>query len=321
MVCNSRRDPEQSAWDNELEATLHRRRCSVVSESEGVSGHTRLHEKGKRRAKTMDSFVRMGVGYDRLDRVAMAKRNITVCNVPDYGTAEIADHAIGLMLAMRRGILIHNERQRATPPAPWMPIETPLIARLQRKTYGVLGLGRIGTAAALRAKAFGFNVLFYDPYLPNGVDKSLDIERTKDIKELFRRSSVLSLHCPCTRETRNMIDYSLLSLMPRGSVLVNTARGEILNLDGVQQALKEDILAGVALDVLPEEPIPENRVHPLIQAYREKEEWLEGRMVLTCHTAFYSPESFVDIRVKSCETLRDVLIDGGRSNIITPEME
>lgn len=263
----------------------------------------------------------MGVGYDRLDRVAMAKRNITVCNVPDYGTAEIADHAIGLMLSMRRGILIHNERQRATPPAPWMPIETPLVARLQRKTFGVFGLGRIGTAAALRAKAFGFNVLFYDPYLPNGADKSLDMERTKDVKELFRRSSVLSLHCPCTRETRNMIDYSLLSLMPKGSVLVNTARGEILNLDGVERCLREDILAGAALDVLPEEPIPEDRVHPLIQAYRNKEEWLEGRMVLTCHTAFYSPESFVDIRIKSCETLRDVLIDGGKSNIITPEME
>ncbi|KAF2164737.1 hypothetical protein M409DRAFT_67831 [Zasmidium cellare ATCC 36951] len=266
-------------------------------------------------------IVRMGVGYDRLDRVALAKKNVTVCNVPDYGTAEIADHAIGLMLAMRRGILIHNERQRATPPAPWMPIETPLLARLQRSTYGVLGLGRIGTAAALRAKAFGFKVLFYDPYLGNGVDKSLDIERTKDIKELFQRSSVLSFHCPCTRETRGMIDYSLLSLLPKGAVIVNTARGEILNLDGVERCLKEDIIAGAALDVLPEEPIPEDRVHPLIQAYRNKEPWLEGRMVLTCHTAFYSPESFVDIRVKSCETMRDVLIDWGNSNIITPDME
>lgn len=263
----------------------------------------------------------MGVGYDRLDRVALAKRDVTVCNVPDYGTAEIADHAIGLMLSMRRGILIHNERQRASPPAPWMPIETPLVKRLQQQTFGVFGLGRIGTAAALRAKAFGMNVLFYDPYLPNGVDKSLGIERTKDIKELFRRSEVLSLHSPCTRETRDMIDYSLLSLLPKGAVLVNTSRGEVLNLDGVQRCLKENILAGAALDVLPEEPIPEDRVHSLVRAYRNKESWLEGRMVLTCHTAFYSPESFVDIRVKSCETLRDVLIDGGTSNIITPEME
>lgn len=263
----------------------------------------------------------MGVGYDRLDRIALAARGITVCNVPDYGTAEIADHAIALALAMRRGILLHHDQQRASPPAHWAPIDTPLVARLQQKTFGILGLGRIGTAVALRAKAFGFNVLFYDPYLPNGVDKSLALERTKDIKELFRRSNVLSLHAPCTRETRGMIGYELLSLLPKGAVLVNTARGEITDLDGVERCLRENIISGAGLDVVPEEPIPEDRVHPLIQAYRNKEAWLEGRMVLTCHTAFFSPESFVDIRIKSAETMRDVLLLGMSSNVITPEME
>lgn len=118
-----------------------------------------------------------------------------------------------------------------------------------------------------------------------------------------------------------MVGYELLSLLPRGAVLVNTARGEIVDLDGVERCLREGILAGAGLDVLPEEPIPEERVHSLIRAYREREEWLEGRMVLTCHTAFFSPESFVDIRVKSAETMRDVLLLGLRSNVITPEME
>jgi len=263
----------------------------------------------------------MGVGYDKLDRVALAKVNVTVCNVPDYGTCEIADHALALTLSLRRGILIHNERQRAKPPAPWMYISTPLVARLQESTFGIFGLGRIGTAVALRAKAFGFKVLFYDPYLPNGVDKSLGIERTKDVRQLFRRANVLSVHCPCTRETRGLINYDLLSLLPKGAVFVNTARGEVVDLDGVERCLREDIISGAGLDVLPEEPIPEDNVHSLIQAYRRKEEWLEGRMVLTCHTAFYSPESFVDIRVKSSQTMRDVLIDGLASNIITPDME
>ena len=263
----------------------------------------------------------MGVGYDRLDRVALAKRNVTVCNVPDYGTEEIADHAIGLTLSLRRGILIHNERQRATPPAPWMYIKSPLVARSRSSTFGILGLGRIGAAVALRAKAFGFNVIFYDPYLPNGVDKSLGVERAKTMEALFRRANVLSLHSPCTRETRGMVGYDLLSLLPPGAVLVNTSRGEVLNLDAVERCLKENILAGAGLDVLPEEPINEDRVHSLIQAYRRKEDWLEGRMVITCHTAFYSPESFVDIRVKSAETIRDVLIDGLTTNVITPDME
>jgi C-terminal binding protein len=202
-----------------------------------------------------------------------------------------------------------------------MYIDTPLVSRLQGAVFGILGLGRIGTAACLRAKAFGWDVLFYDPYLPNGVDKSLGIQRTKDIRELFARSTVLSIHCACTRETRGMVGWELVGCMPKGSVLVNTGRGEVLQLDAVERGLKEGILAGVGLDVLPEEPIREDNVHPLITAYREKEEWLQGRMVLTCHTAFYSPQSFVDIRVKSCETMRNVLIDGGSDNVITPEMQ
>ncbi|KIV89402.1 hypothetical protein PV10_08965 [Exophiala mesophila] len=266
-------------------------------------------------------IVRMGVGYDRLDRVCLAERGVTVCNVPDYGTCEVADHALALALSLRRGVLLHHETQRADPPAHWAYIESPLVARLQNTTFGILGIGRIGTAAALRAKAFGWNVLFYDPYVANGYDKSLGVERTRDIKELFRRSTTLSLHCPCTRETRAMVGYELLKLLPRGAIIVNTARGEIVDLDGVERCLKEGIISGAGLDVLDEEPIPEDRVHPLLQAYRRKETWLQGRMAVTCHTAYYSPESFVDIRVKSSQTMRDVLIDGLSSNVITPDME
>jgi C-terminal binding protein len=199
---------------------------------------------------------------------------------PDYGTAEIADHALALALSLRRGILIHNERQRQPYVKPWMYVDTPLVQRIQRATFGVLGLGRIGTAAALRAKAFGWDILFYDPYKANGVDKSLGMERTKDIRELFRRSTTLSIHCPCTRETRGMIGYDLLSLMPKGSVLVNTGRGEVMQLDAIERCLKEDILAGVGLDVLPNEPIPEPP-HSLIKAYRDKEEWLMGRKLIS----------------------------------------
>lgn len=187
-----------------------------------------------------------------------------------------------------------------------MHIEHPLVARIQGATFGLLGLGRIGTAAALRAKAFGWNVLFYDPYLPNGTDKALGIERTKDIKDLFRRSTTLSVHCPHTRETRGSVNWDLISLMQPGSILVNTARGEIVDTSAVERALRENILAGAGLDVLEKEPIPEP-IPPLIQAYRNKEPWLTGRLVLTCHTAFYSPSSIHEIRVKSAQTMRDVV--------------
>ncbi|KAF2122561.1 C-terminal binding protein [Lophiotrema nucula] len=265
--------------------------------------------------------LRMGVGYDRLDRVSLAKRNITVCNIPDYGTCEIADHALALALTLRRGVALHHDMQRFTETPSWLYIPSPLIHRIQAKTFGILGLGRIGMATAMRAKAFGWDVIFYDPYLLNGVDKALGLERVKDTQELFRRSTTLSLHCPCTRETRGMIGYELLSLMPFGSILVNTARGEIVDLDGVERCLKEGNLMAVGFDVLPIEPIPKVGAHPLIQAYRNREEWLMGRMVITPHTAFYSPESYVDIRIKSAETMRDVLIDGGMLNVIRPDQE
>lgn len=186
---------------------------------------------------------------------------------------------MALALSLRRGVLLHNDMQRGPSPAPYMHIVHPLVARNQGATFGLLGLGRIGTATALRAKAFGFNVLFYDPYLPNGSDKALGIERTKDIKELFRRSTTLSVHCPHTQETRASVNYDLLKLLPPGAILINTARGEIVDLDGVERALREGILAGAGLDVLPVEPIPEP-AHPLIKAYRDKEPWLTGRECL-----------------------------------------
>src|SRR5690242_19536733 len=110
-------------------------------------------------------IVRMGVGYDKLDRPAAAARNVLVCNVPDYGTTEVADHAMALALTLRRGILLHHEYQRHDPPAPWRSFHHPMIQRLGTLTFGIVGLGRIGTAVALRAKALQFRVVFYDPYL------------------------------------------------------------------------------------------------------------------------------------------------------------
>jgi hypothetical protein len=114
--------------------------------------------------------VRMGVGYDKLDRKALAGRNILVCNVPDYGTTEVADHAMALALTLRRGILLHHELQGRDPPAPWRSFHHPMIRRLGVQNFGIIGLGRIGTAVALRAKAFNFRVLFYDPYLLQEVE-------------------------------------------------------------------------------------------------------------------------------------------------------
>jgi C-terminal binding protein len=264
------------------------------------------------------AIVRMGVGYDQIDRAAAAARGIMVCNVPDYGTMEVADHAIALALTLRRGVLLHHDAQRSGTPAPWRFADHPTVRRLGVQTFGIVGLGRIGTAAALRAKALGFRVAFFDPYLPNGADRALGIDRAKTLDELMAQADVLSLHMPLTPETRGMIGARELALLPTNAVVVNVARGPMLDLDALKEGLRSGHIAAAGLDVLPVEPPPEP-VHPLIAAYRAREPWLEGRLVITPHSAFYSPEAWDDTRRKGAETMAAALLTDRPQNVIPPE--
>src|SRR5262245_6545809 len=171
------------------------------------------------------AIVRMGVGYDKLDRPAAAARNILICNVPDYGTTEVADHAIALALTLRRGILLHHEMQRKDPPAPFRSFQNPLIERLGSQTFGIIGLGRIGTAVALRAKALQFRVVFYDPYLPNGAELALGIARAATLEDLLRQTNTLSIHAPLTPETKGMLGRQQPAMLRAGRLVVNDENG------------------------------------------------------------------------------------------------
>ncbi len=264
--------------------------------------------------------IRMGVGYDRVDRAECARRGILVCNVPDYGTQEVAETAITLALALRRGVLLYHDAMRDAPPCPWGVRPSPIVRRLEVQTFGVLGLGRIGTAAALRAKAMGFRVVFFDPHLPNGADRALGITRVDSLEDLMRASDVLSIHCPLTRATRGLVGAKELALLPQDAVVVNTARGPILDLDALEGALREGRIAGAGLDVLPVEP-PVQPEPALLRAYRAREAWLQGRLVILPHIAFHSPQAWDDIRLKAAETMRDVLVRGLRTNVIPPESD
>jgi phosphoglycerate dehydrogenase-like enzyme len=266
------------------------------------------------------AMCRMGVGYDNLDRVAAAARQIMVLNVPDYGTTEVADHAMALALSLRRGLLLHHETQRTDPPAAWGYIVDPLVRRSSVQTFGIVGMGRIATAVALRAKAFGFRVVFFDPYLPNGVELGLGIHRAATLEELLRQTDTLSVHAPLTRETRGLLGLKELSLLPEGAVVVNTARGPIIDIDALATLLKSGHLAGVGLDVVPVEP-PVEPVPELMRAYRAREPWTLGRLIITPHSAFFTPEAWEDIRVKSAETMRAALLGPRPQNVIPPESD
>src|SRR5687768_15563696 len=167
-------------------------------------------------------IVRGGVGYDNVDALYARTRGIPVATVPDYGTEEVADSATGLMLTMTRGISYLNSRLRDRQ-GPWMYHQVKPLHRLRGRVFGVVGLGRIGTAAALRAKAMGMEVRFYDPYKPDGHDKALGVRRAESLDELLAQSFVLSAHCPLTPETRKLINAAAIAKMPKGAYLVNTA--------------------------------------------------------------------------------------------------
>ena len=161
---------------------------------------------------------------------------------------------MALALTLRRGILLHHERQRRDPPAQWRSFHHPMIRRLGVQNFGIIGLGRINTAVALRAKAFNCRVMFYDPYLPNGAELALGIERAASLEELLRQTDTLSIHTPLTPETRGLLGHVQLGLLRPGAVVVNDARGPILDLDALLAHLKGGHIAAAGLDVLPNEP-------------------------------------------------------------------
>ena len=269
------------------------------------------------RMPKLRAMVRMGVGYDRLDRVAAGARNVIVCNVPDYGTTEVADHAIALMIGLRRALFLHHDALRDGPADGWWATRTPLLRRSSAQTFGIVGLGRIGTAAALRARAFGMRVVFYDPYRPNGADLALGIERAETLEALLAQSDVVSMHLPETPESKGMMGAAQFAAMPKDSVFIDTARGTNMDVDALYDALHSGHLAGAGLDVLPVEP-PVEPIPRLLAAYRAREPWLAGRLIITPHSAYLTPEAHLDIRVKSAETMRAALMSNRPQNVIAP---
>lgn len=239
------------------------------------------------------AIIRNGVGFDTVDIAAAARAGIPVCNVPDYGTEEVADHALALTLALYRQLFPLDAEAKQLG---WKIAVAPKMRRLRTQTFGVIGLGRIGTAAALRAKALGFRVVFFDPYVPSGTHKAIGIERVTTLDELLTTADTISIHCPLSAETRAMIGAKEIARMKPGSFLVNTARGDIVEKAPVFAALRSGHLAGAGLDVVEAEPL------------RTAEEAATPNLIVTCHAAFCSPEGMVEMRSTSAQIARAAVL-------------
>jgi len=266
-----------------------------------VSHFPRLSASALRRFQKLRMVVRNGVGFDNVDIDAANELGIPVCNVPDYGTEEVADHTLALTLALQRNIYpaLQDVRKGAWQ---WRIAES--TRRLRGQRFGIVGAGRIGTATALRAKAFGFAVQFFDPYVPSGYEKALGVDRCRNLGDLLRTSDVVSLHCPLSEETQGLIGRAELEQMKRGSFLINTARGPVIREQDLLAVLRSGHLGGVALDVVEREPA----FDPQLLEF--------PNCLLTPHIAFYSQQAIVHLRASSAQNVADTLRGGSPVNIV-----
>ncbi len=252
-----------------------------------------LGEPSFSRAPRCRGVVRAGVGYNNIDVAAATRHGVMVCNVPDYGTEEVADHAIMFLLALARRLVDSHHAIRA---GNW-DYRTALGApRLRGKTFGIVGCGRIGTATAVRAKALGLDVVFYDPYLRQGMDKALGIRRVHRLEELLEESDFVSLHSYLDASTRHLMNARTFARMRPGAFLINTARGPLVDESALVDALDSGRVAAAGLDVVEFEPLENDRLrrHP--------------HVLFTPHTAFYSVEGYTELRTKTAEEVRRILL-------------
>ncbi|WP_319486347.1 C-terminal binding protein [uncultured Cohaesibacter sp.] len=231
-------------------------------------------------------IVRYGVGVDNVDLAAATRHGVQVCNVPDYGMHEVSDHALALMMALIRKIpaTVSHTRNRD-----WDFRKMAPIRRITEMTIGVLGAGRIGGLFARKVLPLGKEVLVCD-LNKKDLESRIPGVRQVDMDELLAKSDVLSIHCPLSDETRNLINAERLKSMKQGAFLINTARGGIVDEEALADLLEAGVLGGAALDCVAQEPID------------KKSRLLDmDNVFLTPHMAYYSEESSAELKRKVAE--------------------
>ncbi len=243
------------------------------------------------RMKRCRIIVRWGIGVDNIDVAAATEAGIQIANVPDYCVEEVSTHVIALLLAANRKLFDLYEQHRS---GGWGFARIRPVYRLQNQTLGIIGYGRIGRAVAEKAHGLGLTVLCYDPYAGKQ-----PTDRLVDLETLLRSSDYVSLHVPLTDDTRNLLNAERLRLLKETAVIINAARGEVVDVKALAAALDRGELQAVLFDVVPQEPPPPD--HPL----------MHSRAILTGHTAWYSEEALDELRIKAAHQV--VLLFSGKA--------
>lgn len=250
-------------------------------------------------------LVRYGIGVDNFDLETARARRVPVANVPDYGAEhEVSDHAVALYLAVARRLVARDAAVRR---GTWGNEQAEPIPGRRDSVLGLIGFGRIGRRAAAKFRALGFSrVLVFDPALTAAAAAEASVELT-DLDELCREADLVSLHVPLTAETRHLIDARRIALMKPSAILVNVARGGLVDEAALADAIREGRLFGAGLDVYEQEPLPADS--PLRDA---------GNVVLTDHAAWYSEDAVAELQRKAAEEVARVLAGGRPLNWLNP---
>ncbi|HOW23408.1 MAG TPA: C-terminal binding protein [Sedimentibacter sp.] len=252
-------------------------------------------------------IVRTGIGFDNIDLKAASEKGIYVANVPDYCWDEVSDHAMTLILALQRKIMILDKVVKS---GNWGLSAAEPILGLRGQTLGLIGFGNIPKALAKKAQVFGFNVIASDPFVTQEVADAYNVKMV-DQEELIRTADVISLHAPLIDETYHLANDEFFNKMKKSAFLVNTARGPLVDEEALYRALKENKIAGAALDVMNSEPPAKD--NPLLTLD-------DANLILTPHAAFYSEASSINLRKLSYEEVVRVLKGNAPKNCVNRKM-
>ena len=305
-------EPEQVVSDRvgaELVLTQSRTAGELVANAAGAEAI--LVQYAQITAEVMDALPalraigRYGVGVDSVDVAAATARGIAVCNVPDYGTESVSDHAIALTLSVARGIARLDRGLRA---GAFDLVAVRPLFQTRGRVFGVIGMGLIGTATARKAAGLGYEVIGFDTAATPGASMFRGFALV-GLDELLERSQVISLHTPLTEQTQGMIGERELGRMRRDALLVNTSRGGVVDTDALVAALAAGRIAGAAIDVHETEPVPPD--HPLTTF---------DSVVLTPHLAWYSEESYAELKARTVQNVVEVCANRAPRNIVNPQV-
>lgn len=247
--------------------------------------------------KALKLIVRIGSAYDNIDIKAAGEQGIAVCNIPSLCVEEMADTTLSMILNLYRRTAslaqAAKESKRVSTPEQIREVASGC-ARIRNETLGIVGLGQVGMAVAIRAKVFGFNVIFFDPYLTDGMDKVLGIKRVSTLQELLFQSDCVTLHCSLNEHNHHLINPLTIPHMRPGAFLVNVSRGGLIDEAALAAALKDGRIRGAALDVLENEPFNLS-TSPLKDAVN---------LICTPRTSWYSETSSQEIRESAANEVR-----------------